>query len=332
MPGVFSAAKSWGLFCDMNHIPHFPIDKTRVIEWSAYFNDFNTFAVYVAHLKTACYLQQVPVDWDTPALRAVTTGLKRAGEHRRALKSAITRDMLIQIIQLYGLEAEISLFAAICWVFLLRAFSECLPLKRCLHDENLRDTDTLTHGRVAVIGLRDGEVRIQLARRKNLRLGSVISRACSCVTKGSAEAEGELQWRTLCPVHILWPAVEAKCAPGECVFPSLTLCHINPLLKDLAKRFGWPNPLSFGSHAFRRGGARALVRADATYAEIMHAGQWRSNAATQYLDLGEIESRAAALVAIDGESSSSSDDEPLAQKVKPSEPPRKRVARPLPAL
>ena len=325
LPGVASAMKAWGKFCDLNRIPHFPVDRERVLEFSAYLNDSNSFAVYIAHLKTACYLQQVPVDWDTPGLRAVTTGLKRAGEQQRALKSAITQDMLEQIINLYGLEAEFSLFAFICWIFLLRAFSECLPLRMCCPEDDLREGSPLPVNRDAVIGLRDDEVRIQLAKRKNLRSGSVISRACTCETKGQSSADEEQQVpRILCPVHHLWKAVEAKYAPGDKLFPSLTLNAINPLLKELAKRFGWPDPLSYGSHAFRRGGAQALARANATFAEILNAGQWRTACATKYLNLGELESRTAALLAIKDDLSDSSDDEPLAWKHNCEGPPRKR--------
>ena len=124
---------------------------------------------------------------------------------------------------------------------------------------------------------------------------------------------------TLCGMH--W---RPNTRHGASLFPSLSLNTINPLIKDLAKRFGWPDPLSFGSHAFRRGGAQALARANATFAEILNAGQWRTSCATRYLNLGEMETRTAALLAIKDGDSDSSDDVPLALKHNCDEPPRKR--------
>ena len=195
----------------------------------------------------------------------------------------------------------------------------------CYPWEDMREGSALPINRDAVIGLRDGEVRVQLAKRKNIRAGSVISRACTCRTKGATSAEEELQAsRTLCPEHSLWKALGAKYAPGALLFPSLSLNTINPLLKELAKRFGWPGPLSYGSHAFRRGGAQALARANVTFAEILNAGQWRASCATRYLNLGKVETRTAALLAIKDGESDSSDDEPLARKHNCEEPPRKR--------
>ena len=311
--GVSSAIKAWGSFCDLNAIPHFPVDRARVIEWSAYFNDSATFSVYVAHLKTACFMQGVSVDWDTQALRAVSTGLKREGEKRRALKSAVTRDMLGQIISDFGLEAEFSLFATISWVFLLRALAECLPLRCAYPWEDLREGSPIDDNSDAVIGLRDDTVRIQLRRRKNARNGAVITRACTCGAKGSSGADVELHVpRTLCPVHRIWECIRKKCMAGKNIFPSLSLSKVNPTLRDVAARHGWPNPLSFGTHAFRRGGAQALAKVDAAYATICRAGQWKSNCATRYLNLADIETRTAARVEIAEGISSSSDDEPLA--------------------
>ena len=316
LQSVSTALKVWGEFCDLNRIPHFPVDRCRVMEWSAYFNDSNTFSVYLSHLKTACILKGVSVDWDTPHLRAVARGLKRAGDHNRAVKSAISQDMLEGIIKVFGLEAEFSLFATIAWIFLLRAPSECLPLFRAEAWENLEEGVLPDHERQAIIGLRDGVVKISLRKRKNRPNGSVIFRACSCGDHVVHTAE-DVQHvpRTLCPVHVLWPRIVAKCRAGDALFPSLDRFKINPTLRDLAKRLGWPRPDSYTSHGFRRGGARALVLADATYAQIQGAGQWASDAAKLYLDLGEIEMRTAARVAIADLSDSSSDDDlPLAER------------------
>ena len=49
---------------------------------------------------------------------------------------------------------------------------------------------------------------------------------------------------------------------------------------------------SYSTHAFRRGHARDLASSGARLCEILAAGQWKSPAFMQYLDMNELEAEA----------------------------------------
>ena len=62
------------------------------------------------------------------------------------------------------------------------------------------------------------------------------------------------------------------------VFPNTTLAKL-----------GMPEARSYRAHDFRRGHADDLRRAGATLKEILKAGEWKSPAFLQYLDMEDLE-------------------------------------------
>ena len=71
-------------------------------------------------------------------------------------------------------------------------------------------------------------------------------------------------------------------------------------------QLGLENASRFRTHDLRRGHALDLLRAGANLGEILRAGQWRSPAFLQYLDLEELERDAVLEAHLD---ESSSEDE-----------------------
>ena len=105
------------------------------------------------------------------------------------------------------------------WTFLLRAPSECLPLRRRRAGEGLNSGDRL--GGKAVFGPSEGKLTITLNRRKHMAGGSKRVRACIC----EHYAPGALELRApqlFCPVCQLRPAAREFASSGDQVFPGWT--------------------------------------------------------------------------------------------------------------
>ena len=75
-------------------------------------------------------------------------------------------------------------------------------------------------------------------------------------------------------------------------------------LRDFAAGREWPREGKLGPHSFRRGAARAILEAGASFSQRLRSGQWRSSAYQLYLDLGREEASAMASALVEG-----SDDE-----------------------
>ena len=46
---ISSGLRCWGLFCDLNMLPHFPPTELAVLRWSSFFSAGRTFRMYLAH-------------------------------------------------------------------------------------------------------------------------------------------------------------------------------------------------------------------------------------------------------------------------------------------
>ena len=72
-----------------------------------------------------------------------------------------------------------------------------------------------------------------------------------------------------------------------------------PMLLVCSPAWQVPNAAEFGTHCFRRGHARDMLKCGATLAEILRAGQWKSAAFLKYLEKNDIEEGVALEVACD---------------------------------
>lgn len=74
-------------------------------------------------------------------------------------------------------------------------------------------------------------------------------------------------------------------------------------LREMLRRLNIPNASLYRTHDLRRGRCQDMVDSGSTVAEILRAGQWKSAALLQYVDMDELE-RGAVMEAHMDESSS----------------------------
>ena len=179
----------------------------------------------------------------------------------------------------------------LAYAFMLRVPSEALPVLTGDVGEQDLPVPAGVHSR---IGLRRGELVLQLARRKNRPHGSVLVRGCWCSRS-----------TTTCPVHVLAPwlnELPVGCKP----FRHLTARAARTCLKLKLAALGIPHAEHFWLHDFRRGHTQDMLDRGANLGEILRAGEWRTPAFLCYLDLQKLD-RAAVMEAHAGESDSDSD-------------------------
>ncbi|EER16358.1 hypothetical protein Pmar_PMAR025296, partial [Perkinsus marinus ATCC 50983] len=166
--------------------------------------------------------------------------------------------------------------------FLLRIPSELLVLRR---------------GQLS-IGKRN-EVYIRLHKRKNTKTPVTLVRYCAC---------RETQ-PSVCPhthaEHLLLSSRTGNVAASDLLFDGITANSMRQHLRDTLAVVGIENPDVYGLHSFRRGHATDLAEHAASPATILQMGGWRSAAFRAYLDLPEVEARAAAMIVLN----ESSDEE-----------------------
>ena len=122
---------------------------------------------------------------------------------------------------------------------------------------------------------------LRLRSRRYLPSGSVIRRSCWCLTGNAAS----------CPVHVLWNffcGLDYGSRPFAQYSPHFALTALRCILHDL----GTPEAAKYRTHDLRRGHAQDLRESGAPLVEILLAGQWRSPAFMQYLDIESLEEEA----------------------------------------
>ena len=94
--------------------------------------------------------------------------------------------------------------------------------------------------------------------------------------------------RDTCPVHVLGGYVRSL-PLGSKLFHGINKSNLGKRLKARLMEAGVEEYLEHRSHDFRRGHARDLQASGAPLREILIAGEWRSPAFLQYLDLDTME-------------------------------------------
>ena len=134
----------------------------------------------------------------------------------------------------------------------------------------------MCHGRVCCLNV---IVVHTLHCRKNKLRGSVLRRGCWC---------SKTIGKVFCPIHFLAPLLD-KVPNGSLLFegiaPSMALAYLRSVLVDLSV----PKAMEYRTHDLRRGHARDLQCNGASLYEILSAGEWRSPAFMQYLDVNTLE-------------------------------------------
>ena len=283
---AISALNAWQDFANgvlgLARGPHLPPRAVDLLEWSALFTSHKVFRNYVAKLKMACHLCDLPVNvFDDPLISKAKATLKAKAAQTVAPWRLLRAEGLLRLISHARAVGE-ERFAMLClaaYTFSLRVPSEGLPLCIGQPDEALRD---LPQGRHSCISRCGNPLVLRLASRKN-RQGKVskLARACSC--RGLRE---------LCPVHVLapWLHRQTSLSPFQCWTPGAFLKR----LRELLAAAGIEHAHEFNTRCFRRGHTQDLALFGGSVAAVRGSGQWSSLRGMQsYIDDEELECAAA---------------------------------------
>ena len=128
----------------------------------------------------------------------------------------------------------------------------------------------------SLIGICDvnGEQRLvlKLARRKNQRYGSSITRPCFC--NGSI-----LVPSGFCPIHNIWPIIRERTELHGLLFPSLQRANINRILKASLRNAGFPDYHRYSMYCFRRGCLMEMKNSNSAVSgnHVQQAGKQRNS-------------------------------------------------------
>ena len=128
--------------------------------------------------------------------------------------------------------------------------------------------------------------------------GSKLVRICAC--EEYAQDALELHAPQLfCPVCQPWPAIRQLAATGAELFPGCAGEKVLAELRASGELKEWHGAGRPGAHSFRRGAARVILEAGASFSQLLRAGQWRSTAYQLYWGLGSEESGAVASILVE---------------------------------
>ena len=131
----------------------------------------------------------------------------------------------------------------------------------------------------ALLFREDDSLVLVLRRRKNKPGGSRIARKCSCHHSVHS-----------CVYHLLGSMLDGtRC--GSRVFPGITPAAATEALRKLLAATGTENVRMYRPHDLRRGHADDLRKAGAPLWQILAAGEWRSPAFLEYMDLHRMEAQ-----------------------------------------
>ena len=261
-----------------------------LLAWSESFRCKATFSNYCGHVRLACDL----LGASTEALDKVVLRRAKASIQKRCAfvprKKMFVRLKVVKLMLDLG-RANSSLYLSAmlfltAYVFLLRVPSEALPI--------VRRSIGVDNGEQSVISLEGDSVQLKLACRKTKPCGSTLLRQCWCD-----------QDTATCPLHILWPFFAAQ-PEGTKVFAEISDGNARTNLKYMLEVLRVPEAQLYRTHDLRRGHADDMRVNGASLCEILRAGEWRSPAFLEYLDINQLE-RDAVLEAHMDESDGDSD-------------------------
>ena len=275
------------------HGREFPPTIDGLLAWACLFRHYRTFSNYLGYVRLGCQLLGVSDEvFASPMLRRAKASVRKKGGFVARHRMFIRHDTIRRIVRLVDkrspTEWPLAMLFLATYVFLLRLPSEALPM-------TLAGVG-LAHEKQAAISLEGDEVCLRLGKRKNLPSGSVIRRACWC--KSCVDT---------CPVHTLWPFFRGV-GEGVMPFEDFTPGYALKALRNMLRRLQVPQAGVYRTHDIRRGHAQDLLVKGASLSEILRAGQWKSPAFLEYLDLEVLEKGAVLEANLD---ESSSDDEEM---------------------
>ena len=287
LKSVASGLRAWARFCDITGEPHFPPTCASLVRFSAWCRSSHTYGLYLSHVKKACLLLGMPTAvFGEDSLRVAKVGIGKMFPAQPRERPSITLPVVMGVIRGQPLSEEY-MFVIISWVFLLRAASEAVSVRRAREGVDLSRLSSAPSGSWVGLSLSKKTLFLKLQRRKNKPLGDVLERGCSCsAVTGVSDHCG----RILCPVHVLWPCIASRISEGS----SLISCHDLPRsaatwVRHRLQEVGIMEAEHSGLHDLRRGAAQQLVSAGCSLSTILQAGSWSSRAFIDYLDRPGVE-------------------------------------------
>ena len=266
---TISGLRCWAAFAnEIVGVPEgkeLPPSTAGLVAWSRVFRCKNTFQKYVGKVRVACLLAEVSTSsFEKSILERCSETIARtqAPPKQRTFIRHKLLEKLVSEATRQG-DWESACLYVVTYAFMLRMPSEALPMR--------------LHAGSSAVSFSNNTIQLSLARRKNLRFGSAMSRNCWCIKNTQT-----------CPVHLLMGYCE-RMADGQPLFPSCAAERVRANLRSRLCRLGVNDAYAYGTHDFRRGHTMDMVVAGAPLSQILKAGQWKSNAFLQYVEQQEVE-------------------------------------------
>ena len=251
----------------------FPPKLEWVLAWAKLFRCKRTFSNYVGYVKTACLLVKADVAvFEHPAVARAKVAVEKSTRFEARSKLWIQRHLVEAMLAWCSVHGEKLRFAhlfLLSYSFLLRVPSEAIPV--------VAGRGRAIDGAQAVLSRDGNELVLVLRTRKNKRLGSRLVRGCWC-----------RECAATCPVHVLGPLVD-NITEGEPLFGQITAALALKALRTLLVALKVQDAGAYRTHDLRRGHALDLQLSGAPLWQILQAGEWRSPAFLQYLDLHRLD-------------------------------------------
>ena len=273
---VRSGVRCWMAFVDkFDPVKrrYFPPSLELLLSWSTLFRSGQTLRNYLGYLQTGCILFNVPVTvFHEPALRKAKMSIDKALNFKRRERMFISWEKVEAMVVWSAEHTESQRYALLflfAYTFLLRTPSEAVPA--------VAGAIGVETGSNAEVFLENDSLVLVLKRRKNRPEGSRLVRACSCH-----------KTRHACTFHLIGQLVKDTPA-GVPIFGNITASGAVTALRHLLEAVGTERAQFYRPHDLRRGHAEDLRLAGAPLCKILAAGEWRSPAFLQYLDVHRME-------------------------------------------
>ena len=251
----------------------FPPSLECLLQWSALFRCKNTFANYLGYLRTACLLVDEPTEvLDHPAIKRAKLSTEKSSRFAPRPKLWIQQAVVERLVLLSEQHVQWKPFArlwVLAYAFLCRVPSEALPI--------VAGKSRASENAACRLVIEGTKIALHLKRRKNRPQGSVLVRSCWC--KQSART---------CPFHTFAPVLDAA-RDAEPLFFGFSSHAALQALREMLRILKVKDADLYRTHDLRRGHALDLQLSGAPLYEILQAGEWRSPAFLQYLDMHRLE-------------------------------------------
>ena len=267
------------MFTVFPQVAHFPVRLAALRLWSNHFENGDTFAQYVSHLRFAHRVLSLP-DIESPSiLSSIIRGLRK--DQPRRPRPRLAGDTLDRVIGLAVEEGDLKAARAyaVAYSFLFRCRDELFGLQI-----DGRSSPQRYHSHIVFDDSAEPpSVIVHLASRKNAPQGAVISRPCVCRAGARSIRCGRCALRALARAHSA--SGRSSCRP------MLESLKSKAALLDLRRRGESAGVTSCSWHAFRRGAASDIIRSGGTVGFLLHQGGWKSGVFLKYLLRQDIEDR-----------------------------------------